>query len=502
MSAKRLLPLALLLVVLIVAAVVIKRQPPPPRLAEETGFERLVPQTLNAESVRAVDLYQGAKPQDVVRLRRQDGAWLAVSYYNAPVQSEKISKFLQAISTLEGELRAEQAELLGDFRLEESQALHLRLYTDNLDTPALHLLAGKSSGHNGFVRLADKTRVYSVNLNVPSEAGLSGNAPEQAPQAKPWVNLQIQDIPTEHITAFSLHTPERTLHFALPPAAAATTGGNTPETTPKVSWQLTAPQVPYPLKQPGPEGLVSALRSLRADDLADPAQLADYGLENPAYRAVLTVQAPNQEARQVSLAVGHTVPEQSGKRYARLDTQERIYILPGWTFSRVFPPAKDLLELPQLAAQAADIQRIAWQRDSESWTLEGHPAPAPAAGETSSTTWRFAEAPQVAVDDQAVQALLDAITQLAIEDWVEQPASPTGLEQPQLVLEVTRHDRQSTRLLVGGARGKDGEGQYANLPDAAGTLIVSAPTYKTLTEALTALHPTDAAAAMPPATPR
>jgi hypothetical protein len=500
MSAKRLLPLIVILGVLVIAAVVLKRQPAPPRLAEETGFERLVPQSLPAESVHGVDLYQGAKPQEVLRLRRQDGTWVAASYYNAPVQTDKINKLLQALGTLEGELRSEKAELLGDFRLEESQALHLLLYTDNLDTPVLHLLAGKGSGRNGFVRLANKTQVYSVNLNVPSEAGLSGTAAEQSPQAKPWLNLQIQDIPKEQVTALVLHTPERALHFALQQEPAATTAGATPEATTKTRWQLTAPQVSYAVKQAGPEGLVSTLRTLRADDIADPAKIADYGLDNPVYRAVLTIQAANQEARQVSLLVGHAVPEQSGKRYARLDTQGPVYILPGWTFTRVFPPAKELLELPRLAGQAADIQRVAWQHGAEAWTLED--GSTQSTGESpASTTWRFAEAPQVAVDGQAVQALLDAIAQLSIDDWVEQPASATGLEQPQLVLQVTLHDGQTTHLTVGGPQGKNNEGQYASLPDAPGTLVLSAATYKTLTEALAAVRPTEAAA-VPPATPR
>jgi Domain of unknown function (DUF4340) len=199
MSAKRLLPLGILLVVLIIAAVILKRQPAPTRLAEETGFERLVPQSLGPDSIRGVDFSLGAKPEEVLRLRRQDDTWVAASYYNAPVQGDKMTKFLQAISSLEGELRADQSDLLKDFQLDDTQALHVRLYTEKPDTPALHLLAGKGSGRNSFVRLANATRVYSVNVNIQSEAGLSGSAPEQSLQAKPWLHLQIQDVPRSRL---------------------------------------------------------------------------------------------------------------------------------------------------------------------------------------------------------------------------------------------------------------------------------------------------------------
>ncbi len=95
------------------------------------------------------------------------------------MQTEKISAFLTTVSSLEGELRTDQSELLRDFRLDDTQALHLRLYTDTFDTPAVHLLAGKGSGRQGFMRRADATRVYSVNLNVHNEAGLAGDAPDQ-----------------------------------------------------------------------------------------------------------------------------------------------------------------------------------------------------------------------------------------------------------------------------------------------------------------------------------
>jgi hypothetical protein len=69
------------------------------------------------------------------------------------------------------------------------------------------------------MRRADATRVYSVNLNVQSEAGLAGNQTEQQLTAKPWVNLHIQEVPKEQITAVALHTPERTLHFTWQSAA-------------------------------------------------------------------------------------------------------------------------------------------------------------------------------------------------------------------------------------------------------------------------------------------
>ncbi|HEY7489839.1 MAG TPA: DUF4340 domain-containing protein [Candidatus Tectomicrobia bacterium] len=503
MSSKRLLPLAVLLVILVFVAIILKRQPAPTSLSEETGFERLVPQTLHADRITGVELYQGAKPESPVRLRRQDGAWVVSSYYNAPVKTDKIKGFLDTLSTLQGELRADKSELLGDFRLEEAQAFHLRVYTEDTASPAVHLLAGKSSGRQSFMRLANNARVYSVNLNLYSEAGLSGGHTDQPPEAKPWLDLQVQDVPKDQITAVELHAPERSFRFAWqqPPAATTTQTpqeATTQEPTAKPHWALIAPEVPYAVKQEAVDSLVSTLRTLRAEDVADPARATDYGLDTPLYRTVMTVQPANQEAHEVLLLVGHAVSEQDNKRYARLGTAGLIYVLPSWALQRLFPSAKEVLELPHLSATPADITRLTWQQGQESWSLERYPPGPPAAGEVqSSTTWRLAESPQTTVDEQAVNALLDAVTQLTVDDWFEQPTQPTALDRPLLTLTLTLRDGRQEHLTVGSPRGNGSSGYYASLLDAPGIFAVSATTYTTLTEVLAKLRPSSSDSSTP-----
>ncbi|MEE8290813.1 MAG: hypothetical protein V3R80_04985, partial [Candidatus Tectomicrobia bacterium] len=137
MRATRLLPLIAFLALLIVAVVVFKRQPAPTRLAEEVGFHRLVPQALRADAIEGLELYQGNKRDEAIRLRRHNGTWVATSYYDAPVKTSKIQTLLDAISTLEGERRSDKADLLGDFRLEDGQALHLLVYTTTTEDAAV-----------------------------------------------------------------------------------------------------------------------------------------------------------------------------------------------------------------------------------------------------------------------------------------------------------------------------------------------------------------------------
>jgi Domain of unknown function (DUF4340) len=522
MYGKRLLALAVFLIALVAAVIVFKRQPPPARLADEVGFERLVPPSLTADVIQGLDLYQGDKMDKAMRLRRRDGAWVAASYHDAPVKADKVTKLLDTVGSLEGDLRSEQKDFLGDFRLEDGQALHLLLYTTDLDKPAAHLLAGKSSGRTGFMRTADNARVFSVNLNLQSEAGLYGDDTEKIPEAKPWLNLQLHDIPQDQVTAVELHQPNRSFRLTQQkpeikdsetPPADAQKAESKPDTAPKAKpeWVLEEPKVAYTLKQGVVDGLVSTLRTLRGDDIVASDKVADYGLETPSHRAVLTVQEAEKEARQVTLAVGQEVPEQEGKRYVRLGQGGPVYVLPKWSFNQIFPTLGTLLSLDVLRVPPEEVTRISWTQEGQTWTLERQAEAAERpAGDTAETqsepakpVWRLLQAGHTPVDAKPVDAdkvtsLLNLTKALTADDWFAKISGATGLETPEVSLALTRADQTHHQVAVGQTAGEDGN-RYVGLTGAAGTFVISKASYESLSKALKDLRPDAAAAAEPSA---
>jgi len=510
MSPKRLLPLVVILIVLGVLAVLLKRAPVPTQLAEEVGLEHLVPQTLGVDSIRGFDLYHGAHPQDIVRVRQRDGVWVVPSRFEAPGNSTKIQQFLTQFSTLQGELRADSTALLGDFRLTDEQALHLKVYTDAPDQLAFYLLVGKGSGVNSFVRRAGEGRVYSVNLNLYNTVGLSSGTTDQVPTAKPWLDLHLQNVPKEQVTAVELHAPTRELRFITQPTAAS--GGaeasQTSSTLPPAPvWQLVSPALTYSVKQDAVEGLVTTLRTLQGDDVADPARVAEYGLDTPPYRATLTLQPSGQEARQVAVLIGNAVPEKSGSRYARLGDTGPVYVVPEWTWQRLFPTLGTLLDLHLLQVSQEEVTSLALQHDGASWSLERRPAeastaPPTASGTTeSASTWQLVGAPEAQVDASAVTSLLGTTTQLNADDLPIGTSSQTGLDRPTLTLALTLRDGRTERLVLGQAVGQESSGYYASRGDTAEVFIVSSSTYKILTDAAAKLKPASASTAKAPTQP-
>ncbi len=490
MSPKRLLPLVLILLVLGVLAVLFKRERPASQLAEELGLERLVPSTFRADAVQRIELAHGAQPQEVVRLRQRDGHWLVPSRFDAPGNSTKIQQLLTQVAALQGELRADAATLLEDFRLKDEQALHLKLYTDTTDTPALHVLAGKSSGANGFMRRADSTKVYIVNLNLQTMAGLSSTTPEAAPPAKPWIDLRLQNVPKEQITAVELHTPARALRFTTQPPEAG-------QATMPASWQLASPTLPYSVKSDAVESLVNTLRAVQGDDIVDPANMAAYGLDATAYRATLTVQASAQEPRQVTLSIGADVPDKSGSHYARLDTGGPVYVLPQWVWQRLFPMLGTLLDLHLVQVPEEDVMRVSFQQGGETWEIQRHTAEAPAAGSTTEAAgpWRFSSGGEGAADETAMTSLLGSVTQLQAEDLPQAPPTSTGLESPSLQMTLTLRDGRTASLLVGHAVTPESGGYYARNGAGADVMIIPATLHRTLVDTVAKLKPSQAGAA-------
>lgn len=501
MSAKRLLPLVALLIILVGLAVVLKRQPAPPSLTEEAGLVRLAPLSLSAESISGFDLYRGAQPQEVVRVRKRDGAWILSSHFDAPAETKALQELFTHLSTLSGELRADAAESLSAFQLDDAQALHLLLYTDSPDTPAAHLLVGKGSGQNGFMRRAGETRVYYVDLNLRTRAGLRGDNATESLSAKAWADLQPLDVPQDTVTAIALQTPTHNLRLVRQVATSSPQpdAAQTAPTTPP--WTLAAPEMSYAVKQDAVTRLVSAWSTLKADDVADPAKAAQYGFDTPAARATLTVQEAEKEPGHLSVMIGQEGTEPNSKRYLRTGETGPLYVLPTWAWSRLFPSLGTVLELHVLQLPAEEVTHVTLQQNGNSWSLERLPTPPGPATEAAPAqpAWQRVEAPDLPVEADTITTLLEAVSQLAADDIVQSPPPP-GLDTPTWTLALNRRDGQTTRLaLIQTSEGNTNR-YYAKVHDGPETFVLSETTYKQVADALTRLQPANSDTSLTPPT--
>jgi hypothetical protein len=353
------------------------------------------------------------------------------------------------------------------------------------------------------MRRTGEGRVYSVNLHLQSLAGLSSGATDQALSAKPWLELRLQNIPKEQITALELHSPTRDLRFTTQPAAVPAGSPEAPQASATPAWTLVTPALTYSVKPDAVESLVTTLRTLQGDDVVDPARIGEYGLEAPPYRATLTVHPGGQEARQVVVFLGHEVADKPGSRYARLGDAGPVYIVPQWVVQRLFPTLGTLLDLRILQVPQEEVTRLTLHEDGVSWSLERQLPAAPVSGGSAAPTapWQVVGMPDVTVDETAVAALLGATAQLNADDLPISPPAQTGLEQPHWQVLLTLRNGRTERLLVGQAVAQDSGGYYASRGDASDIFIVSGMLQKTLSEAMAKLKPSPAPTVTGPAKP-
>jgi hypothetical protein len=261
------------------------------------------------------------------------------------------------------------------------------------------------------------------------------------------------------------------------------------------------------VKHAAVEGLVTALRTLQGDDVADPARAAEYGLEASPYRATLTVQPSGQEARQVTVLIGDEVADKNGGRYARVGDTGPIYIVLQWVWQRLFPTLGTLLELRLLQAPEAEVTALMFEQDGASWSLQRRPAETSAESSTASaspestSTWQLVDAPQASVDASTITSLLEITAELNADDLLTNVSSQTGLDRPVLRLSLTLNDGRTEHLAFGQPVGQENSGYYASRGDTAEVFIVPAMTYKMLTDTVTKLRPAGAAPATAPPKP-
>ncbi|MDE0204648.1 MAG: DUF4340 domain-containing protein [Candidatus Tectomicrobia bacterium] len=458
MSGKRLLPLAAVLVVLVAVALMVKRQPTPTRLMDQVGWERLVPDTLRAESITGVDIYQGRMPDQVLSLRRQGEGWQVVTYFDAPVRPSRIETLLEHIGGLEGELRADREELVAEFDLEEEQALHLLVYTGDAEEPALHLLAGRGGRRSGFVRLVGDSRVYNVDLNLHSMAGLWGENLGSPPAAETWLQLRLNEIRSENVAAVELDSPRGHFRFARVGPEDAEGGEGAAEE--QGSWRSEVPDVDYEVNQQLLNRLAVALGNLRADDVADGSDAAAYGLEDSVYRAVLTVQMGGEPERQVRMQFGNEVPgaDMDGARYAVQEGDETVYVVPGWSFRQLFPKGKTLLNLPGLQLAKDDMQQIALYSADNTVRLSRLGAAEEAEGDES-PEWQMDE-PSLGfpVNQDGVDAWVEFLSGFVPDGMAPENGAAVAAADSVPRVEITMQDASRHQIRLADASG-DAAGQ-------------------------------------------
>lgn len=464
---KNLVPLAVILAIL-AALVVLKQVQNRPVAIEEqlqAKVTPLVPETVTEGAITRIDLYTGAKPDEKVTIQRDaadPNVWRVTSHFNAPATPSKIDEFLEKLTGLHGEYRAGDVtgDDLGEFELAEDTAFHVLAYTEDAETPAVHLLNGKApKSGQVFVRTADGNTVYVADVNFRREAMIWSEEADAAPEPGPWEDKDIVKVDAEEITKVAVTMPDKELVFEKrekpvekkegeeeKPAEGEEAAPEPAETpAPEFEWVLASGGVAgQTFKQAGLDALVRAFNPLSATEIVDPGKLEDWNLATPGFKCVLTL----KDNKEVVLEGG--LPASSADGYVRVAgaAEPVVYKLSSYNFSKVFPKGSDFFDLQTLALDKEALTRIDMQLPETRAVLAKEGA-----------NWTVAEpAADLEVDTTAISTLAGALAGWKASDYTDSAA----LGEPVRTITFTTGDGASHVLEIGGPS-RSIDGNYARL---------------------------------------
>ncbi|MBI1321464.1 MAG: DUF4340 domain-containing protein [Candidatus Hydrogenedens sp.] len=459
MKAKTLIPFVVVLAVLGGLIALRVSQKEEVSMRDQAGLERVVPDSISSDSVKRIELYAGGTPDDKVELKRSGDAWVVTSLHNAPAKQEIIDTFLEKLEGIQGEPRdkADTDERLAEYQLKDDEAFRVRAFTsDEGDEPALDLLFGKApTVKTVFFRKAGESQVYVESANLRQEAGVSGDDMTVAPKPDRWLDKEIIKLDDTKITKLAYTMPDKSWVLERQEIPAEEPAADTPEegeatppapAEPKYEWKATSGGIEgEAVLQTGIDRIMGRLRSYQASTVADPEKKAEYGLDNPPFKLVVSredgddVTFLGARPDTSSQGVGHIMQEGADP--------EIIYEVSRFNFEYVFLKASDLYTLPALELDKTAINKLEIN----------HATGGRAVLEKQGDQWAVTEpATGIEMDQTKVDGLLNAVASLKMQDYADN--APAAFDSS-----ITVYAGDTTRTVKADGQSPVIDGRYVQL---------------------------------------
>ncbi len=447
---KKLVPLVVILAVLCGLALIRKGGKEQPTLAEEVNLKALVPDDLRSGDIVRLELFAGPAPDEKVTLERSDGAWRVASHFNAPVKEDAINEFLDKLTNLKGEFRAnaDTDAKRGDYDLTGGTAFHVRAFKKDAAEPAMDVLFGKAPDYKTvFVRNAGGDPVYIESKNLRSEAGVYGESRETAPKADKWLDKDILTLAEGTITKVALRLPDKAMTFErrVKPVEKEDPEGETEApavpvaAAPEYEWVCVSGGFTPAYEQASFNNLLRKFTSLLANNVVDPATKEAWGLASPAFACTIS----REDGDDIVLEGGR--PGNTGSGYLRLasGSADIVYEVSSYNFEQLFPKGSALFTLPALTLDQSGISRIVIDQPEGRVVLA-----------KKDDEWEVLEpAENLPVQSTGVKALVSTLSNWKPADYAD-PGTDTGARSRSI--SVTAGEITRTLTFLGDAKAIDG----------------------------------------------
>ncbi|OGW72710.1 MAG: hypothetical protein A2Y02_00545 [Omnitrophica bacterium GWA2_52_12] len=334
---KKQIYILLAILIFLAAGVLLKQWSRSPQLVTEDYSEL----SLALDEAAAAHIEVKRMGKELLALDLEKSGWVLPSRWKVPADAEKVRKFFKLISGARGELRSQDAALLGDYGLGDGSVFTI-LIKDAEDKVLLDLRVGSVRAADGqaFVQRADTAEVYLADFDFFNTFGIYGDAAQAEIKADLWADLQPLKFTVSDITALEVRCLEK--GSGVPAASVKKSSGDKPV------WEFAGPHGRFKIDPAKVEAFLGELENLRARAVVDPA--GSYGFESPLLEIKLEGKNP------LTLTVGKENADKSA-RYFKVSGLNFPYEISGYEAgnlliddSRFFSANPLALELPAVQA--------------------------------------------------------------------------------------------------------------------------------------------------------
>lgn len=370
MKVKTLIPFVVILAVLAGLVVWQKMNAKPEvPIATQIGLESLVPEGLQKDAIKRIEMYAGDKAEEKVVLERNGDNWNIATLFNAPGNKETIDKFVDDLLGLKGEPRAtaDSDESLASFALTDKEAFHVRAFKAEEENPVMEVLFGKSADFKTvFLRKAGGDRVFVESTNLRRDAGVSDTGEGTVPKQEKWLKTKLLEMDDKTITKVALKYPDKELVLtreevkkepAPKEGEAEGEGEAAPAPAPEVTykWNLSQGGFNGTINEQEVKTLLTRFANVTVTNASDPARKTELGFDQPGFSATIT----KDTGEEVVLLGGKD--KATGDTYIQLvgSQPDLVYQISKFNFEQVFLQGGKLFSLPEWTADKAALRNIA-----------------------------------------------------------------------------------------------------------------------------------------------
>lgn len=154
-------------------------------------------------------LYTGdAVDNKISIVKNSQGDWSLESKFNVKAKKETVDNLFKKLNGLKGEMRADSKDVLGDFKIDDNQALHIIL-SDSGDKQLNHILVSylRAAWNKNFVRLANNNKIILSDVDLLSTLSIYDK--DEKLDSNPFADFKIASISADTVEKITLNLKDK-----------------------------------------------------------------------------------------------------------------------------------------------------------------------------------------------------------------------------------------------------------------------------------------------------